>query len=321
MKEKIEWYKEVLALEPGSRIFFPLAKLLAAEGEINDAVLTLQQGLGRHPDHVEARLMLVELLAKRDGPDGSVGREVDDLGKLLAAYPAFWQSWGDRLSADPAMHEASLALRFFAQALEGKEMDWVRVIEKGILALMAESAGESAGPAPRAPAHVANLDAVQRIRSSVSVKAVPEPQTEAAKARRHVSIALSPPEKDHGQRPEAPAAVAHAAAGESENDDAVEDDQSDEAVSLRTRTMAEVLAEQGDYAAAADIYQELAREADADAKADLEARHRELLAQGGTPLDTAEPEADAKPQDVPVESARLVNLLESLAQRLEERAH
>jgi hypothetical protein len=315
MKEKIEWYKEVLELEPGSRIFFPQAKLLAAEGEIGDAVLTLQQGLGRHPDHVEARLMLVELLARREGSGGTVAREVDDLGKLLAAYPAFWESWGDRLFADPAMREASMALRFFSQALEGKGMDWGRVIEKGILALMAEAAGEAA---PRAPA--ANADAAQRIRSSVSVKAVHE-AADPAKARRHVSIALSPPEKDQGPGFEAPTAIAHASARESEDDAAVEEDQTPEVVSLRTRTMAEVLAEQGDYAAAAEIYQELAKEAGEETRADLEARHRELLAQGGMPQAGEEAEPEAKPQDVPVESARLVNLLESLAQRLEERAH
>jgi tetratricopeptide (TPR) repeat protein len=315
MKEKIEWYKEVLELEPGSRIFFPLAKLLAAEGEIGDAVLTLQQGLGRHPDHVEARLMLVELLAKREGSQGAVAREVDDLGKLLAAYPAFWESWGERLFTDPAMREASMALRFFSQALEGKGMDWGKVIEKGILALMAEAAGEAA---PRPPA--VSADPSQRIRSSVSVKAAPE-TPEAAKARRHVSIALSPPDKDHGQRPEAPVAAARTTAKEPQADDAVEDDRAQEAVSLRTRTMAEVLAEQGDYAAAAEIYHELAKEAGEDTRADLEARHKELLAQGGMPQEREAPEPEAKPQDVPVESARLVNLLESLAQRLEERAH
>ena len=63
MRRKIEWYQEVLALEPGSRIFFPLAKLFVEFGQFEDAERTLRQGLDRHPDSMEARLLLVQAFA------------------------------------------------------------------------------------------------------------------------------------------------------------------------------------------------------------------------------------------------------------------
>ncbi len=64
MSKKIEWYQEVLSLEPGSRVFFPLAKLFVENGMPEDAVITLCRGLDRHPDYLEARMLLVELLTE-----------------------------------------------------------------------------------------------------------------------------------------------------------------------------------------------------------------------------------------------------------------
>ena len=48
MTEKIQWYKEVLELEPNSKVFFPLARLLVEEGHLDEAVAVLEQGLARH---------------------------------------------------------------------------------------------------------------------------------------------------------------------------------------------------------------------------------------------------------------------------------
>ena len=48
MTEKIEWYKEVLELEPNSKVFFPLARMLAEEQRFDEAVAVLEHGLERH---------------------------------------------------------------------------------------------------------------------------------------------------------------------------------------------------------------------------------------------------------------------------------
>ena len=100
----------------------------------------------------------------------------------------------------------------------------------------------------------------------------------------------------------------------------MEDEETDEAFSIRTRSMAEVLAEQGDIAGALDIYHELMQSAEPDEKNSLMARADELAHRMN-----AGPAADAgrteeKPKAAGGESTRLVSLLESLAQRLEARA-
>ncbi|MDR2668671.1 MAG: tetratricopeptide repeat-containing protein, partial [Desulfovibrio sp.] len=105
MKQKIEWYKEVLELEPGSKVFFPLAKLLAADKQIGEAASVLRQGLLRHPDHVEARLLLVELLY-RQGADEELSAQTDALAHLFSAYPGFWSAWSESISSDPQMQAA-----------------------------------------------------------------------------------------------------------------------------------------------------------------------------------------------------------------------
>jgi hypothetical protein len=103
-------------------------------------------------------------------------------------------------------------------------------------------------------------------------------------------------------------------------DEGVEDEEADEAFSIRTRSMAEVLAEQGDIAGALDIYHELMQNAAPDEKNSLMARADELALRmtAGLAVDAGRTEEKAK--GAAGESTRLVSLLESLAQRLEARA-
>ena len=45
MMEKIEWYQEVLKLDPDSKVFFPLAKLLRDSQQPDKAIQVLRAGL------------------------------------------------------------------------------------------------------------------------------------------------------------------------------------------------------------------------------------------------------------------------------------
>ena len=279
MKQKIEWYREVLELEPGSRVFFPLAKLLAADGQTSDAILTLKQGLLRHPDHIEARLLLVELLHLQNASD-ELQRELDGLGGLFAAYPGFWKAWSEQLALTPALHDASLAMRFFAAALQGKQISWGSIIEQGLFSMLGAVDAVPAQPVFRQPdeqpeAHV------------------------AAPAMTPVAVAADEPAFEAEPQPE--------------------DEENDEAFSLRTRSMAEVLAEQGDLGGALEIYQELIEAASGAEKEELAARAEELGRRSASPA-SEEGRADEKAPAPGAESSRLVSLLESLAQRLEARA-
>lgn len=299
MKQKIEWYREVLELEPGSRVFFPLAKLLTEDGQVHDAVITLRQGVLRHPDHVEARLLLVELLAKQ-GASSDLTVEVERLGSLFAGYPGFWDAWGNQLADNPAMQDAALAIRFFAAALRGQPLTWASIIEHGLQALLvtpdsgvfAPAGRIVAAPVADSPAHLADAQAKAATTDIPDEGFVPE---------------------------EEEAASVEAGALDTLSADLDEEDESEETFSLRTRSMAEVLAEQGDVAGALDIYKELILAAPEEEKASLEARAEELsrrMASGSSPQDSAYGDGEPAAKD----GNRLIGLLESLAERLEARA-
>ena len=81
--EKIDWYREVLELEPNSKVFLPLARLHLQIGQEDEAIAVLEHGLARHPEHLEARLLLVELLY-RTGRQEACTRQVSELGRLFS---------------------------------------------------------------------------------------------------------------------------------------------------------------------------------------------------------------------------------------------
>ncbi|MFT4300735.1 MAG: hypothetical protein QM579_03190 [Desulfovibrio sp.] len=100
-----------------------------------------------------------------------------------------------------------------------------------------------------------------------------------------------------------------------------ETEEGEERFSLRTRSMAEVLAEQGDIKGALDIYHELAAAATApEENADLRQRIATLNARLGSTqpveqtLETAESGASTGKD-------KLISMLEALAERVEARAH
>ncbi|MDR1490370.1 MAG: tetratricopeptide repeat-containing protein [Desulfovibrio sp.] len=294
MKQKIDWYREVLELEPGSRVFFPLAKLLAADGQAAEAVLALKQGLLRHPDNVEARLLLVELLHLQQA-DAEVAAEIERLGKILASYPGFWSAWCDNIAGNPLMRDASLAMRFFSAALQGKNISWGDIISSGLGAVL--SAGEMTAASGKT--YAGTLPPIDEKRAADADAKTR--QTEASAALQSSTAAQTADEA--GDEPGV----------------ADEEEETDEPFSLRTRSMADVLAEQGDIQGALDIYQELLQSAAEEEKLPLAQRIDELskrLSSAG-----AEPEVSEEKTFLPgSESLKIVNLMESLAERLEARA-
>ena len=112
MMDKIEWYREVLELEPSSKLFFPLARLLVEDGQPEAALETLRRGLERHPEFLEARLFYIEQLYHHGQPEACVA-EVTELGQLFASYPGFWQAWAASMLGS-GCGDVATALRFLA---------------------------------------------------------------------------------------------------------------------------------------------------------------------------------------------------------------
>ena len=286
MKQKIEWYKEVLEIEPNSKIFLPLARMLFKDGRPDEAIAVLRQGVGRHPDHIEARLFLVELLHS-SGKIFDLQQEVDTLTVLFKKYPGFWRAWGERLSDEDNTRDAGLAAIFLAMFLQNPSISWVGVIEQGLRAFAC-----GATPQP----------------SDVPVESYSMTPASPTEADEHPVSPVSMPSIVSSLLSEERLAPDLSPQPLSEDDS---DDESEEPITLRTRSMAEVLAEQGDVAGALDIYNELLAAADSDAtRQDLQTR---IDALSGNEVQTSgdssqEPKDDKK------------DWLAVLAQRLEARS-
>lgn len=374
MIDKITLYTEVLELEPGSRVFFPLAKLLAYK-EPAEAILILKKGLSRHPDHIEARIFLIELLSANEG-DADLDNELDIVSSILRNYPSFWKIWSAHLAQDSELHDAALAINFFGAGLSGRCVTWTDVIAHGLNSLLVDAGDETTphlpsaaeikrfrgsaaadvegfsskpegahegidqgGRASDAPPDISFDDveagASKVIDGSGAAESVDElPLTPVHMVDMSDAFGMSeeslqqesPQQKspDQGFSPmgesltlSEEASVMDASV--SSVDFGGEEEESEEPFSLRTRTMANLLAEQGDYEGALDIYNELLAVANedeqraiADKVQELEALRQQSVVPG-TPKKDMGVIADS-------DGGKLVSLLESLASRFENRA-
>ncbi|GFK94585.1 Beta-barrel assembly-enhancing protease [Fundidesulfovibrio magnetotacticus] len=279
MTSKIDFYREVLADDPNSRVFFPLAKMLAEQGETEEAVDVLRASIAFHPGHQEARFLLVELCS-RLGRDEEAATAFEGLSSLLSNYPSVWTLWASK--ATGLSRDSALALRFLALALAGREVSWLEVLEKGL-------GSTSAAPAPAQTRDKADAE-----------EATPQPGDDFSLRGAGEVMALTQHLDAPGKRtPPQPECVQAASA------------------SVKTRTMAELLASHGDYASALEIYGELCRLASTSQdRAILETRMAELkaLMESGSAAPKPQAAAPAKAK------VKLVSMLEALANRLDARA-
>ncbi len=201
MMAKIEWYKEILEIEPGSKLFFPYARELVEVGQNQLAVQVLRQGLAMHPEFIEARVLLVSLLYEAQDTVGC-SAEMEPLFKMFSAYPAFWDAWS-QMASKHGKSAAALGSALLASVYKNESVS----LESLMLSALQLSTGHNA------PAH------------------------EEAKA----------PRSSASEKSKKPRKQAEEHAGKSRA----------ESFSLRTRSMADVLAEQGDLESAIAIYNEL----------------------------------------------------------------
>ena len=296
MMDKIEWYREVLELEPSSKLFFPLARLLVEDGQPEAALETLRRGLERHPEFLEARLFYIEQLYHHGQPEACVA-EVTELGQLFASYPGFWQAWAASMLGS-GCGDVATALRFLAASFSSRPLNLNEVFERGLRSFMQE-AQSSDLPRGRALADLAvmgpkNADAQDQDVLAAQV-AVPSGAGMAAADGQVTAPAAGDGRK--GPLPQ-PGAVTP--------------------LSLRTRSMAEVLAEQGDLQGALDIYTELAAAAAGSPGQEV---LQQRIAMLRTQLEGAAAEDLVPPSpDMAAGKDKLISMLEALAERVEARA-
>lgn len=155
MQDKISVYEEILAMEPGSKLFFPLAKMLVASGDYSKAETILLQGLSAHPEYLEARLLLLDVLEY-------LGREDDALEhcrkmlELLKNSTGFWAVW-HRILAENGERDTRTALGFVQASLQGKALAWTDIFEQGLNVVL-----EHADYADRSALQLSDNDALSQ---------------------------------------------------------------------------------------------------------------------------------------------------------------
>ena len=350
MTEKIEWYKEVLELEPNSKVFFPLARMLAEEQRTDEAVEILEHGLARHEEFLEARLFLIELLHTTNQLQ-ACQKQVGRLTRMFSTYAGFWQAWAACINAAGDAPDTAAVLRFLALNFSKGPVSLHEVINQGLASLggAAATPGADAGarlPQADAASGPAPMEADTELSAVVAAASVTpasagEPLLDvdalADEADIHDPIdfdpdlamtddeALSVEDEESAASLTASGAEAYAAFAAPATQPApvvVDDaDEGEERFSLRTRSMAEVLAEQGDIKGALDIYHELAAAAvHPEESADLRQRITTLTARLGNAqtVDSVQPAAKAEHASG---KDKLISMLEALAERVEARAH
>lgn len=352
MMEKIEWYKEVLELEPNSKVFFPLAKLLVNNGTPLEAIDVLKQGLERHPDFTEARLFLIELMY-REGQRGECNNQIQKLSKMFASYAGFWQAWAACLSSEDKDADTASILRFLAAGFLTGPLQIHEVLDLGISEIIKKQQDKPVSPEQSkiTPDLAFSLQQTaessqqsQIIESNTTVKENESLPKSAPAAVQNTGAAVNLdtlPEIDleteeilaqEKLTTDQDFAISELSGIENKTVSNLENEFTDELtsseeekeglekISIRTRSMADVLAEQGDYQGALDIYEELATtETDPVEAENLRARIAELSAQA-TPnsIQDETPLAMATPSQ---KKEKLLGMLEALAKRVEARMH
>ncbi len=318
MIEKIDLYREVLAIEPNSKVFFPLARELAGTGRLDEAVRTLEVGIGFHPDHLEATFLLVELLSRQDKEEEAV-RVFSGVRESLIRYPSVWRLWSRHAAF--ASRDPVLALAFLAQYFRDPGLTFAEVLEKGLEVLAgAGLAPASEKPAPALAAVAAEMPEVQAETAvpeadfSVENKTCPAPGVMPLRGADEVRQLAGLWE---GQGEETLAASPEPGGGEAK---AARTAQLAD-MGIRTRTMASLLAAQGDIQGAVDIYAELAAKLPSGPERDeIAARIAELSARGAAPVVHVAVPREAAPAPPKAKGkAKLIGLLDALAGRLEAR--
>ena len=290
--DKSSLYREVLAIDPGSRIFLPYARMLAAEGQYDAAAEVLAKGLSAGPEFLEARLFLIEVLHNA-GRDNAAIVEASSIIDALSAAPAFWKIW----SRHPGVRADQAAMLLFLSACmrSSHPVSLSDVFEAGIHAVTSNQKDLQAQPS------ATPMASLQSDSDSLPAQNSPRPSAEPPSETVQEEDSLLPwcaldevPDEDDlpddsMMQPVSPAVLP-----------------SSGKTSLCTRTMAMLLEEQGASDEAAGIYRELLRSsASPEERAELAARI-ESLAQDGPAPSTTQPQ--------------LVNILERLAERLENRS-
>lgn len=287
MEDKIKWFEEVLAMEPDSKLFFPLAKLYLENQQSDKAIEQLESGINKYPEHFQARCLLLELVYNR-GNEQKAAEQMDDILSNLNETPAFWALWADHLQQKGLLDEA-IAARFLTIQGQKEHISWNDVLAEGLKAFKLKKKVDTKEPASR------DSGQVQDDSRDFAGSAAQDRQ----KGQREVSAGSAQ------------------LSGESQEGE----ESATQPGAYRTKTMAEILAGQGDYAGALEIYNQLwSATPPGQERRALEKRMKELEASFDAQHEMEQNSGSEKKKDQDkIEKNKLISSMQALVDRLEAR--
>ncbi|MFO7875245.1 MAG: tetratricopeptide repeat protein [Desulfovermiculus sp.] len=142
MQDKITWYEEILAQDPASPLFYNLALLYLDQEKQDKAIEHLKSGLDKNPTHAQGRLLLIQALSQADFPDQAKAYMAPLLSGLCSC-PQFWLLWADQLQKE-GKSDLAAAVGFIGADLEHDSLSWAKVMHAGVYSFIGQK-----GPADR----------------------------------------------------------------------------------------------------------------------------------------------------------------------------
>jgi len=235
MEQKEKFYLDVLELEPGSRLFYPLSEIYVQQDRLEDARDVLVQGLKYHPGHFEARLLLASVHDQLGETDSSL-EIVREIFSSLKSRPFFWKLLL-REYREAGRDEIALALQILAAESRERPLSLAGIMQEGLKSLLNGPPGESPASEPSDP----GKDLREEDKKD-------EPEGESGEG-------AEIPGFSHEDTPDAEAAPKEEPFVLDEDAEEVEDLDLEE--TAWTRSMADVLFRQEEYEQALRIYRHL----------------------------------------------------------------
>lgn len=136
MQDKITWYEEILAQDPASPLFYNLALLYLEQGKQDKAIEHLKSGLDKNPTHAQGRLLLIQVLSQADFPDQAKA-SMDPLLSWLCSCPQFWLLWADQLQKE-GKKDLAAAVGFIGADLGNDSLSWAQIMQAGVYSFIGQ---------------------------------------------------------------------------------------------------------------------------------------------------------------------------------------
>ncbi len=338
MNDRLDLYREILEIEPNSKVFFAYAKLLSNQARIEEALSVLARGLESHPDFLEARLYYIDLLARNDKLE-SARMQLNRLTGIFQTHSGFWHIWSKLTAEDNPTISTTLGL--LATLFNDPSLSLLQIMQAGIHAHAPEIYGEELKKVwienkdvkPRIPtlAEVqANDLAKKDLSDAISIEAIdapsititPDPQIFESQAPVIPSPAAEESPITAFEEPFEPAPVdrntPHHHRFANIHTNPYEASPQNAKISTLTKSMADLLADQGDIVGAIKIYEHHLDISDEIEKPFIRSR-LEYLYSLKNPAPLSEPLDAHRPLSANI-SPRMQSMLSKLATRLENRA-